>query len=1239
MRLTFNVFILIGLFSTMLFLPNRMSATIEANDDRYTIFGGFANNEFEVTQNDTLDVSCTNPIIQILDDPSYTGTASVNGSIIIYTPAAGEIVDTLRYSIHCGDESETDTATVYITIAERPEYISDIDCWIDPVAQDWAIQKLDSVGLVRTTTQFLVGDMNNDGYPDIVATAIPGKPQTNPDKIKTFYGPDFTTIDSITGIAPEPQTFGAIGKIKVSEAPDVYENLIFYRDPSTNFLYATNPDNTYSWTSNSVTTKGMIGLADFNGDGWTEVYVGNKIFDAATGKLLADGGSNNKGQAALMTTYSGYVAYPQAVNILGDDDLELVAGNQIYKVEIDRTAGTPKTLQVISSVTPPNGAGTDGVTVVGDFNNDGKLEVLVRQRINAAISGTTVHLYLWSPHTGTGTGTILARTSETVGTAFFGIPFVGDIDGDGRIEIVTLISNGQVANQLGFRARKYNETTGIFTDFWNINHIDQSGGTGMTLFDFNLDGIAEIVYRDEYELRIINGSKKSHITGADTTVVYTLSSFKSYSATSFEYPVIADIYNDGSSAILVTSDTGNKRTSASQDFFTYEAFIDIFTSDPATPWAPARKVWNQYSYNPVRVNEDLTIPERPIGIATTLPGPDGVLGTADDVRPFNNIMQQQTTLNKNGTPLWLAPNITPDPSLQSISYTGNNVNITIGIVNTGAAIFATPLYCSTFLNSINPGNKINTYTGNTPIQPGDTLFVTITIPNMIQYTPFNKLIIRINDDGTTFSIHQECDITNNELVYYPLLYNQNSTYPATDGKLPSPNPLCLLNYERAQVAGNTGNLQRPPADSLIFVGWSPTDGCIPIEFPEEEPADILFPRDSVQIQNSPINLYVVWAYDKNGNGIPDYWELQVRIIPVHQWSTANDDPLIGPWYKEYEEADASYYARCELDLILTALPHKYNDRIIDMSYLGALTKNLTKDMDGRALPDMFILEKQQGEIRTRFILDSIPEDVIGKTGAIAGKLEGGRSDTSSWGALYNHPTYDSLEIRPYYSSDYMLNLGISGGSPNLMRSINGLDWINAYLPLTEEERMATMDGVSIWVREPSGCWERRFYFSSYIDPTIKRYVHIPSHPSVTTTPDAGVYYVEGHQDFNFTASFMDNPLKVTAKGTYSGSIIEMTGQLLDNGSYEYRLRQVVEPWTISFGQATGAEYIGGLSAWSHKKTLYIRSETEVPVSIYTITGTLYMQFNMPEGEKKISLPQGTYFLVFGNGKTQKVRIE
>jgi uncharacterized repeat protein (TIGR02543 family) len=709
-------------------------------------------------------------VVPVVTVSPTKGSYSLINNKVHYTPNTDfKGKDSLTYSATCG--GQVTTAKVYFTVVEYPDNIAEVKCWVDPEAQDWIINRSDSVGLVRTVTQFLVGDMNDDGFPDIVATHGPyvagdANPRKDADKIKIFYGPEFTTVDSITGLAPESQSFGAIGKIKVSESPEVYETLIFYRDRLTLSLYALRPDGTSPWGNNPACVKGMIGLADFNGDGWTEVYVGNKIFDAATGKLLADGGSNNTGKAALVQNYSDYVSYSQAVDILGDPNLELIAGNQIYKVDIDRTVATAKTLEVISSVTPPSGAGNDGVTIVGDFNNDGKLEVLVRQRQNAALTGNTIHLYLWSPHTGTSTGTILARTTDN--HQFFGIPFIGDIDGDGRIEVVTLGSNGQVANQLGFRARKYNAATGQFTDFWNITHIDQSGSTRMTLFDFNLDGIAEIVYRDEYQLRIINGSKKSHITGADTTAVYTLSSFKSYSETSFEYPVIVDIYGNGSSAILVTSDTGETRTSsaASANKYTGEAYIDIFTSDPITPWASARKVWNQYSYNPVNVNEDLTIPAIPSSIATVFPGKDGTLGTTDDVRPYNNILQQQTIINKSGVPFFIAPDIYPEASLVSSTVTGNSVFITIGIINKGDAAIGTPVYATLYKDDILAANKISTGSYDGYINPGDTGYVTVNIPDITSYLPLLHINIRVNDDGTNFPYQPECDETNN---VFPLL--------------------------------------------------------------------------------------------------------------------------------------------------------------------------------------------------------------------------------------------------------------------------------------------------------------------------------------------------------------------------------------------------------------------------------------------------------------------------------------
>ena len=90
------------------------------------------------------------------------------------------------------------------------------------------------------------------------------------------------------------------------------------------------------------------------------------------------------------------------------------------------------------------------------------------------------------------------------------LPAVGDIDGDGRDEIIGL----KDANYLS--AYKYSPERNVLYEFWTIRHTDISAQTGITLFDFNSDGVEEIVYRDESLLRVINGSGKSYITGKDT---------------------------------------------------------------------------------------------------------------------------------------------------------------------------------------------------------------------------------------------------------------------------------------------------------------------------------------------------------------------------------------------------------------------------------------------------------------------------------------------------------------------------------------------------------------------------------------------------------------------------------------------------------------------------------------------------------------------------------------------------
>jgi hypothetical protein len=66
------------------------------------------------------------------------------------------------------------------------------------------------------------------------------------------------------------------------------------------------------------------------------------------------------------------------------------------------------------------------------------------------------------------------------------------------------------------------------------------------------------------------------------------------SYTQIEYPVVADIDNDGSAEIVVVSNGG-------------EAPVRVF-HDSQDRWVPARRIWNQHAYHVTNVREDGTLP-------------------------------------------------------------------------------------------------------------------------------------------------------------------------------------------------------------------------------------------------------------------------------------------------------------------------------------------------------------------------------------------------------------------------------------------------------------------------------------------------------------------------------------------------------------------------------------------------------------------------------------------------------
>src|SRR5262249_38061338 len=119
---------------------------------------------------------------------------------------------------------------------------------------------------------------------------------------------------------------------------------------------------------------------------------------------------------------------------------------------------------------------------------------------------------------------------------------------------------------------------------WTSLVSDESGCAAGTGFDFDGDGIAEAIYGDEDYSLVFNG-----LTGAE------LLKTPRTSRTLIEYPVVADIDNDGSAEILVVS-SDSIHDGVAPIGWTVQAI-----RDKEDRWIQARRIWNQHTYHVTNV--------------------------------------------------------------------------------------------------------------------------------------------------------------------------------------------------------------------------------------------------------------------------------------------------------------------------------------------------------------------------------------------------------------------------------------------------------------------------------------------------------------------------------------------------------------------------------------------------------------------------------------------------------------
>ncbi len=480
------------------------------------------------------------------------------------------------------------------------------------------------------------------------------------------------------------------------------------------------------------------GIADFNGDGNPEIYVANEIYNSQTGALIASGGAGSSGRNTSNTSRHPVAADVLPTSACGNcGGMELVCGNTVYEVNIPGGTMMPV----------PNNVGPlgDGYTAVADMNMDGTLDVIVTR-------GGKV--YVWNPVT----GNQLGATFDIPGTGSGGRPNIADYDNDGYPEI-------GVGGSHKYVVIDYNIGTNAMIQLWQKTTVDGSQQTTGSAFDFEGDGITELVYRDENNLRVYDGATGNVKVATPCG-----------SATRTEFPTVADANGDRYADIICNCSTNNQGGSGKVRVYKSSGF----------EWIPTRKVMNQHAYSITNINDDLTIPR--------------LQQNNGDFPAINSFISQSPLFDESWEPLFIpvADFTVEIDTIRFCEVAPDQMSVTFEVCNIGSKRIMGNIPV-TFYNG-NPlagGAAINTQ-NLTATDIDTTVCVTETFDLPWNNTPFD-LYVSINDDGSSPTnapelVYPECDSTNNidfknasGLTYEPVIDGLAAQYCYSD----IDNPLTL----------------------------------------------------------------------------------------------------------------------------------------------------------------------------------------------------------------------------------------------------------------------------------------------------------------------------------------------------------------------------------------------------------------------------------------------------------------
>jgi hypothetical protein len=283
-------------------------------------------------------------------------------------------------------------------------------------------------------------------------------------------------------------------------------------DPMVNappYIKAFKRDGTLLWVSNQPISfnhdgwGGGVHVADLDGDGKPEIFFGLDVFNSE-GVLLW---SHPVEYSSPTTT---------AADLDGDGKLEVISDHSVYRHDGSLFWARPD----LASYHFP---------AVADFDLDGKPEVALVGNGSVIILNGSDGKTFWGP-----------ISLETAG----GGPLnIGDFDGDGYPELGTAGEGLYLVLDLQCTGTPLPAECDREGVRWSSPTKDFSSNvTGSSLFDFEGDGVAEVIYSDECFTRVYHGREGTILFESPNNT-----------RTATEYPLVADVDGDNNAEIIVVS--------------------------------------------------------------------------------------------------------------------------------------------------------------------------------------------------------------------------------------------------------------------------------------------------------------------------------------------------------------------------------------------------------------------------------------------------------------------------------------------------------------------------------------------------------------------------------------------------------------------------------------------------------------------------------------------------------------